>query len=167
MAITANGIIARETGEEDFLSDLNWDFFVSFAEKAGCFVAGRKTYEAIQQWEEYTFDNVAAKMKIVVSRDSEKPLARGYTHALSPKDALNKAAKAGFKKIVLAGGAHMTSAFMTENLVDEIILTVEPYLLGKGIPLFTPSDFEARLKLQKVKKLGNKGLVQLYYKVLK
>ncbi len=167
MAITPNGIIARETGEEDFLSDENWDFFVSLVEAVGCFIYGRKTYELVRQWEEYTSDTINAKMKIVVSRDSTKPLEKGYTHALSPKDALKKASSAGFRKVVLAGGAHLNSAFMKENLVDEIVLTVEPVVLGKGITLFYPEDFEKRLKLQRVKKLGKSGLVQLYYAVKK
>ena len=33
MAATVNGIIARENGKEDFLSDYDWDIFVKLAKK--------------------------------------------------------------------------------------------------------------------------------------
>src|SRR3989344_1568659 len=47
MAVSANGIIASKSGSEDFLSHTNWIQFVSLAKRIGCFIWGRKTYEAI------------------------------------------------------------------------------------------------------------------------
>jgi len=38
MAISVNGIIARENGEEDFLSHANWIEFAKFSNKVGCLI---------------------------------------------------------------------------------------------------------------------------------
>src|SRR3989338_242156 len=163
MAITANGMIARENNQEDFLSHENWKVFVKLAESAGCFIIGRKTYEEVKKWEEYNFDSVNAR-KIIVSRDKGYKPAVGYTTAISPKDALQKASRLSFKRVLLAGGSILNSSFMNEGLIDEIILNIEPYILGKGISLFTSHNFEGKLKLIKATAL-KRGIVQLHYKV--
>ena len=50
MAISVNGIIATKEGSEDFLSHDNWIQFVELAHKIGCFIWGRKTYDAVTKW---------------------------------------------------------------------------------------------------------------------
>jgi len=164
MAQTINGIIARENYDEDFLSNQNWDAFVKLAEKIGCFIVGRKTYEEVKKWEEYNFDNVNAK-KIIVSRDKKSKLASGYISAISPKDALMKASELGFSKVLLTGGGMLNGAFIKENLVDEIVINIEPYVLGRGVRLFSEETFENKLQLINVQKLDE--IVQLHYKVRK
>lgn len=166
MAQTINGIIARENYDEDFLSHVNWEEFVKLAEEIGCFIIGRKTYDVYQtkESEEYSFDNVKSK-KIIVSRDKKSKLSAGYISANSPKDALDKASELGFSKVLLAGGGTLNSAFVKAGLVDEIIINIEPYVLGRGIRIFSEETFENKLQLIKVRKLN--GIVQLHYKVTK
>ena len=67
MATSLNGMIADKSGSEDFLSDTNWQTFSDFAKKHGCFIIGRKTYEAVQKWPDYNFNDIDARLKIVVS----------------------------------------------------------------------------------------------------
>lgn len=50
MAMSVNGFIATEKGDEDFLSQENWGKFRQLAEEFGNFVVGRKTYEAVKAW---------------------------------------------------------------------------------------------------------------------
>jgi len=165
MAQTINGIIARENYDEDFLSHINWGEFVKLAEELGCFIIGRKTYDTYQakESEEYNFDNVKSK-KIIVSRDKKSKLTGDYISASSPKDALNKASKLGFTKVLLTGGGTLNSTFMKDGLVDEIIINVEPYVLGRGIKIFSEATFENKLRLIEIKKLES-GVVQLHYKI--
>jgi len=54
---------------------------------------------------------------------------------------------------------------LKQGVVDEIIITVIPILLGKGISLFQNLEDEAKLELIKTEKYGQ--LVDLHYKVLK
>ena len=165
MSMTANGIIARENGSEDFLSDENWTEFCRLAKSAGCFVIGRNTYETIMRlYKNYNFDDVKAK-KIVITRNKNFH-PECYITSRSPRDAIEKARAAGFSRLILTGGSRTNASFMKENLVDEIILNIEPAVLGRGIHLFADDNFETRLRLIKTKRLGS-GIIQLHYKVTK
>jgi len=164
MASTLNGIIARSNGDEDFLSDDNWIIFSKLAKKYGCFIVGRKTYQTVQKWKDYNFDHINAK-RIIVSKNSTFKLNDNYILASSPKDALHKAAKIGIKNVILTWGSKLNTSFLKENLIDEIILNVNPILLGQGIKIFSEEKFEANLKLISVKKISSE-IVQLHYILL-
>ena len=165
MAQTINGIIARNNYEEDFLSHENWKVFLGLVKDMGCFVVGRKTYEEVKKWKDYNFDKINAT-KIIISNNPDFKLNREYILATSPEEAIQKASKLGFKKILLTGGGTINSAFMKNGLVDEIIIDIEPFVLGHGIRIFSQGDFESRLKLLNVKKLKS-GITQLHYKIIK
>lgn len=166
MAMTVNGIIARENDQEDFLSDRNWKQFCALAKNAGCFVVGRRTYEVVKAlYKNYNFDDVKAH-RIIVSTNRAFNPGKGYTVARSPKEAFRKASEMGFKTLFLTGGAGLNSSFARLNLIDEVIVDIEPAILGKGIGIFAESDFYKRLKLKRVKKLPE-GILQLHYEVVK
>lgn len=167
MAISANGIIATETGNEDFLSHENWEMFCNLAREFGNFVVGRKTYEVVKKWDGgYNFDDLTEVEKIVVSQDKNLKLDKGYTIANSPQNALVKLSEKKFEKILIAGGANINSAFAKESLLDEIVLNVEPTFVGKGVPLFAPQNFEMKAQLVSVDQLKS-GIVSLKYVILK
>ena len=65
------------------------------------------------------------------------------------------------QNIWLVGGAEIIEEFLKNNLVDEIIITVIPIVLGKGISLFSKECGEHNLQLYKVKPYGS--VVQLHY----
>jgi len=76
--------------------------------------------------------------------------------------------KMKIKKILLEGGGNVNWDFLRQGLVDEVIITITPYLLGgknavtlvegKGFSKITKST---KLKLQKFNQLGNELVV--YY----
>ena len=165
MAISANGIIATETGDEEFLSHENWEKFCELAREFGNFIVGRNTYEAVKKWDGgYNFDNLIGVEKVVISQDKNFKLDDGYILASSPQDALAKLSR--FENVLVTGGANINSAFAKVNLLDEIILNVEPVFVGKGIPLFAPQDFELNLKLISSEK-SDKGIITFNYSVVK
>ena len=69
------------------------------------------------------------------------------------------------ENIWLVGGAELFSVFLRHKLVDEIVLSVIPIILGKGIPLFQNIDQEVNLEL--IKTTEYNGLVELTYKIMK
>lgn len=166
MAISLNGMIARKNGEEDFLSHENWKSFKKIAEKNKSFIVGRKTYESVMNWKEgYNFLDVNST-RIIISKNNSLKLKKGFIHISSPKNALEYLSKNKIKTAILSGGSKLNSEFMKQNLVDEILINIEPYILGKGITLFFPKEFENKLKLIETKKLTNQ-IIQLHYKVIK
>lgn len=166
MSMSLNGIIADKSGSEDFLSDANWKSFGILAKKHGCFIVGRKTYEAVQEWPDFNFNSIDAKLKIVISGSKGLKLNLPFLPASSPKDAIKKAIALNFKSAVLAGGSTVASAFMAENLIDEVNINIEPIILGSGIPIFRESEFEKRLLFMETVKIS-KNILQVRYRVKK
>lgn len=167
MAISANGMIATESGNEDFLSHQNWEMFCELAREFGNFIVGRKTYEAVKAWDDgYNFDDLVGVEKVIISQNKDFDLDEGYILASSPQEALTKLSDKGFEKALVTGGAEINSEFAKANLLDEIMLNIEPVLVGKGIPLFAPQDFEIKTKLASVKQ-SESGIATLRYVVLK
>ncbi|MFJ5770783.1 dihydrofolate reductase family protein [Psychrobacillus sp. NPDC093180] len=67
------------------------------------------------------------------------------------------------KNIWVMGGGDLIHSFMKEKLVDELIITVSPVLIGKGIPLFKEIDFETELTLKSVNRFNQ--FAELHYEV--
>ncbi|WP_328227422.1 dihydrofolate reductase family protein [Sutcliffiella cohnii] len=51
------------------------------------------------------------------------------------------------KNIWIVGGGELLHSFIQKKLVDEIILTVAPTLIGNGIPLFGEGEYNLDLSL--------------------
>ena len=77
--------------------------------------------------------------------------------------------KKGMKKILLEGGGTLNWSFLKRGLVDELIITITPYILGgsDSVTLVEGSGFKNlfsmnKLKLRKIQKIGNELVV--YYR---
>ena len=77
--------------------------------------------------------------------------------------------KKGMKKILLEGGGTLNWSFLKRGLVDVLIITITPYILGgsDSLRLVEGSGFKNlfsmnKLKLRKIQKIGNELVV--YYR---
>ncbi|QKV98047.1 dihydrofolate reductase family protein [Streptomyces sp. NA02950] len=61
------------------------------------------------------------------------------------------------------GGADLAETFRRHDLIDEYRIYVHPVLLGRGRPLFRPSDTTTGLELERTRTFGN-GVVLLHYR---
>lgn len=68
--------------------------------------------------------------------------------------------------IWLVGGANLAKEFLTNNLIDEFIITIIPIVLGEGISLFEEGCGERKLKLQNITSFDS-GVVQLCYQTIR
>ena len=162
MATTVNGYIAKENNETPW-SDAVWDSYYKIAKQFKAIILGRRTYEIMKEVNE--FEKIGNPFTVVVSK---KDFAHNSNFAIakSPQEALKILKDKHFAKVLVGGGGTLNSSFMKENLIDEIILDVEPLVFGKGIKLFSENDFDARLELIETKSLS-KNTIQLHYRVLK
>lgn len=67
------------------------------------------------------------------------------------------------KDIWLIGGGQLNTIFLNADLIDEMMITILPIVLGEGIPLFAPTAKEKMLHLKEFKAFEN-GFVQLIYR---
>ena len=89
-------------------------------------------------------------------------------HTVNIKKLLVILKKKGIKNILVEGGGIINWSFVKENLVDEAIITITPYLVG-GMSATTLVDGDGfsnivkaiRLKLKNVRKIKNE--VRLHY----
>ena len=77
-----------------------------------------------------------------------------------------KQSRNGGSKNILVGSPSLIVALMNLNLVDEFQLSVQPTILGNGLPLFKNVKDRVNLKLLKTKTFGC-GAITLYYEPTK
>lgn len=161
MAMSANGLIAETSDNTDWVSDLEWKNYLTQIKHAGNVVIGRRTYEIQQQQGDFA---ELSKCKIIVVSNHDFQTSE-LNHVVVPSPQAALTLLNSYKEVVVAGGATLNSAFLSQGLIHEIYLDVEPIILNQGIPLFSHLENNQNLKLLHYRVLG-KDLVQLHYKVL-
>jgi dihydrofolate reductase len=66
--------------------------------------------------------------------------------------------------IWLCGGANLAATLFTNHLIDRLILKVNPFLMGSGIPLFSGAIQQTALELTD-RQIYDNGVLLLYYSV--
>lgn len=72
----------------------------------------------------------------------------------------------GRRRCALLGGGQVNAAWLAAGLVDEVSLTVEPRLFGRGTPLAGDAPLDVKLELIEARALAAGGPVLLRYRVL-
>ncbi len=165
IAMSLDGYIAKPDGDISFLSlveQTGEDYgYSEFLKTVDTVIIGRKTYDRIF---EMGFDDPHPDKNVyIVSRSAgaENGPSKYFKGSLKGLVAELKGNEG--KNIYCDGGAEVVNALLTENLVDEFIISIIPVLLGDGIQLFKNQRPENQLKLIDIKHY-NKGLVKLHYK---
>nr|AIA14040.1 RibD C-terminal domain protein [uncultured bacterium] len=85
-----------------------------------------------------------------------------YTSA-SPEEIVADLEERGYAEVILAGGGQVNTLFLKANLIDELLLTLEPVVFGSGIDLFRSGELDARWRLASMEKLNDIGSLHLRY----
>jgi dihydrofolate reductase len=72
---------------------------------------------------------------------------------------------AGGRNVWLVGGGDLAQQFVTQDLLDELIVTIVPVVLGSGLPTFA-GRLSQGLRLASVRPYRN-GMVELSYEVVR
>jgi dihydrofolate reductase len=167
MAMSANGLIAGEDNNEDFISHYNWLALCQLAGEYKNLVWGRKTYELVSGWgKSYFTEDIQKADKVIITSDKDLEVAPGYRVVGSPQEAIDSLQTAGCTTIVLTGGSLINSSFATLGLIDEVHINLEAVMIGWGIPLFSADNFRLNMKLLSIERFEQNG-VTLHYQVVK
>ena len=178
MHTSLDGFVAGPKGEMDWISvdDEMFEYAGQRTREADLALYGRVTYEMMQAYWPTAADQPAASKhdiehstwynavaKVVVSR-TMKGAKPANTRIVGDNLAgeVSKLKQAAGKEIVMFGSPTVAHALMSENLIDDYWLFVNPILLGQGIPLFKDIKQKAALTLA-ASNVFSSGVVCLHY----
>jgi dihydrofolate reductase len=176
MSVSVDGFIEGPDRELDWhlVDDELHRHFNEQLGAMGAFLNGRVTYELMAAfWPTADTDPASTgpmvefariwrdMPKLVFSRTLERADWNAtVVHEVVPDQIRRLKAEPGGD--LALGGADLAAAFRRQDLIDEYRLYVHPVLIGRGKPLFQPSDARTGLRLAQTRPFGN-GVVLLRY----
>ncbi|QDV52715.1 dihydrofolate reductase family protein [Gimesia fumaroli] len=173
IATSLDGFIARENGNLDWLPGSDGtseqseeDFgYHEFMDSVDVLIMGRKTFETVLSFEiEWPYSE---KQVIVLS---SQPLqipndlpATVESSTSSPAELIQQLSEKGYQRAYIDGGKTIQS-FLNAGLIQDMIITRIPVLIGSGIPLFGPVDNDRKLRHINTRTFEN-GFVQSEYEL--
>ena len=167
IATSLDGFIARPDDNLDWLTsvpnpdqgDYGYEALLAGIETI---IMGRKTYDVVLgmgiPWPYTGFKT------LVVTTNSNFQPTTPDTHIVSDslKDVVLDLKKNNKKDIWLVGGSQLNTYFINQGLLDQMIITIVPKMIGDGIRLFADHPAEQEWTLTHVQSF-NTGLVNLTY----
>jgi len=160
-----DSFIARKDGNIDWLVKFENDEAISafneFIYRIDAIVIGRGTFEKV-----LTFPSWPYAKKVFVLSNSIKEVPETLREkvtvlSMKPKELLSYLSSNNFSTIYIDGGK-VIQDFLKEDLIDELIISTTPILIGSGIPLFGYLDIDLQFK-HILTKVHSNGLVRSYY----
>ena len=167
IATSLDGYIADINGSVDFLNEypdpVNEDMgYHSFIESIDALIMGSKTFETILG---FGIDWPYTKPVYVVTSQErflpEKLIGKVSFINGSPQQIISQMLALQHKHLYIDGG-RVIQSFLQENLIDEMIITTVPCLLGSGVALFGSVSQTIFFSCIETKTFSN-GLVQCRY----
>ncbi|MBX7046987.1 MAG: dihydrofolate reductase family protein [Ignavibacteria bacterium] len=166
LACSADGFIARENGDIDWLENLkdppepHFTFF-NLMDTIDCVLMGTNTFIKLQTFNEWHYTK-----PVFVYSSSIKELEKIYDGKAelitgTPADVLEKL-KAKGKNTVYVDGGKTIQSFLKEGLLDEMYIFLISKIIGGGIPLFGSIGKDINLKIEEVKRVGEEMIMCHY-----
>ncbi|MFW9793475.1 MAG: dihydrofolate reductase family protein [Candidatus Thorarchaeota archaeon] len=167
IATSLDGFIATADGGLDWLDEIpnpeKNDFgYAEFMRGIDAIVMGRKTFEKVLTFSFWPYDKpvyVTSKSKIVIPKEFEDKVE---IITGNPRKLVDHLKTKGHQNLYIDGGVTI-QGFLEEDLIDEMIITRVPVLLGNGIPLFGTLTRKLHFKHEKTE-VFNEMLVKSVYK---
>jgi len=162
-----DGFIARPDGALDFLPEGGGEphGYSEFIASVDAIVIGRKTFETVLSFGAWPYGN--KRVVILSSLPVDLSAARGSVveqMAGPPAEIVSRLAASGAHHLYVDGGITI-QRFLRAGLIQRLIITRVPVLIGDGIPLFGTLPHDLRLQHVATKHYQS-GLVQSEYFVV-
>lgn len=165
IATSLDGFIAAENESLEWLFKVEGEGdngYSEFFSTVDTILMGKKTYDWVMRHENGEFPYKNKECYVFTRSDMEdtdevkfiNEELVGFTDRLKEQEG---------GRIWLVGGGDLLHSFLKEKLVDELIVTVAPTILGKGIPLFKQGDYQLELFLKQSRRFNQ--FVELHYEV--
>jgi dihydrofolate reductase len=166
IACSLDGYIAKPNDDLSFLKRVqkeNEDYgYGKFINTIDTVIVGRKTYEWVLN-QGYTFPHTDKECYIITRTPRAKD-GKIFFYTEGIKDLVLRLKNKNGKNIFCDGGAEIVNELLKEKLIDEMIISIVPTLVGNGTRLFNNGRPEQEFELISTKDFDT-GMVQLHYKV--
>jgi len=160
-----DGFIARKNGDIDWLvqyaNEEAIDAYHAFMKNIDVILIGRGTYEKVLSFPSWPYDK-----NVFVASNTLKELPDTFNDKVTlvakpPVQILDHLSQQGFSSVYVDGGK-LIQSFLKEDLIDELIISKAPILIGTGIPLF--GELTVDLQFTHLRTVIQKNpLVRSYY----
>jgi dihydrofolate reductase len=164
---SVDGFIARRNGAFDFLPEGGGEphGYDEFMASVDVLVIGRNTFEQLRGFQTWPY---GAKRVVVLSSRAIDTNVRGATlehMSGSPAQVTQRLAASGAQHAYIDGGITV-QRFLRAGLIQRLIITRVPVLIGEGIPLFGVLPHDVRLQ-HVLTTTYSGGLVKSEYEVVR
>lgn len=162
MVMSVDGIVVKEKEDvKEWTSKEDQQHLLSTLEKCDAVVTGINSF----------FGRVINKPYYVLTHNEEKlnnkeDPAVTYMNGTA-SEIIAMLNEKGYKKAALLGGPLTNQSFLAGNFVDDIYLTIENKMFGKGKHLTVEEELHCNLSLLEVERLNESGTLLLHYHVMK
>ena len=160
-----DGFIARKDGNIDWLvkfaNDEAIHAYEEFMSRIDAIVIGRGTFEKVLSFPSWPYKKSVFVLSTSLKEVPDLVRQKATILSMKPKVLLEHLSGKGFSGIYVDGGKVIQS-FLREDLIDELIISKVPVLLGSGIPLFGNLDSDLQFGHKQTQAYSN-GLVRSYY----
>ncbi|MBX3710050.1 MAG: dihydrofolate reductase [Gammaproteobacteria bacterium] len=168
IAISIDGYIAKKDDGLDWLESFSPPFdepdedygFKKFLSQVDAVVMGKNTYKIASSGNIWPYEG---KRVIVLSSTLSSVCDNAEIYSGNIQQLIKKLYAEGVRHIYVDGGKTI-SQFLNEGLINELIISIIPVILGSGIPLFSNIVHDSWCDLTSSTSYSN-GLVQLRYEV--
>jgi dihydrofolate reductase len=166
VAMSLDGFIASSNDSLDFLKSIEKEGedygYKEFMDTIDTVVMGRRTYEKVMTLVP-AFPHAHLRSYIITK--NPKP-TEGNMHFYSGNlsELIYSLKTQQGKDIFIDGGAILANSLFEINAIDEIVVSIVPFLLGDGVSLFQNSLQNKKIELKSCKHYST-GLVQLHYTI--
>ena len=167
IAMSLDGYIAKPNDDLSFLKIVEKEGedygYAEFTDSVDTLIIGRKTYDyVLKEIGSSHYDN-GQRDVYVITRTERPQVGRMIFYTGNITELVKRLKSEKGKNIYCDGGAEVINELLNHDLIDELIISVIPILVGNGTRLFKDNRPEQILEFVGVKSF-DKGLTQLHYK---
>jgi len=164
---SVDGFIARTNGALDFLPEGGGEphGYNEFIASVDAIVIGRKTFETVLAFDTWPYGD--KRVVVLSSRPVALSAVRGGVVEQMggpPAEIVSQLAARGIHHLYIDGGVTI-QGFLRAGVIQRLIITRVPVLIGEGIPLFGSLPHDIRLRHIATRHYPS-GLVQSEYQVV-
>ena len=161
VAASLDGFIAGPQERLDWLlTDDDYNFAPFFA-AVDALAMGRGTYDIIHGFGQWPYGETPSYVFTHRPTDGDRPVEQVSGDV---KAFYDRMVGDGVASLWLVGGGDVAAQFLVAGLLDEVVVSVHPVVLGGGTPLFGASVPVTALRLDDARAFPS-GLVQVRYTV--